>query len=41
MRLAGFPVKKGFEEFDFEFQPSIDRSVISDLEQKNNNRIII
>jgi DNA replication protein DnaC len=31
MRLAGFPVKKGFEEFDFEFQPSIDRSVISDL----------
>jgi len=31
MRLAGFPVKKGFEEFDFEFQPSIDRYVISDL----------
>lgn len=31
MRLAGFPVKKGFEEFDFKFQPSIDRSVISDL----------
>lgn len=31
MRLAGFPVKKGFDGFDFEFQPSIDRSVISDL----------
>jgi DNA replication protein DnaC len=31
MRLAGFPVKKGFEGFDFEFQPSIDRHVISDL----------
>ena len=31
MRMAGFPVKKGFDEFDFKFQPSIDRSVISDL----------
>jgi DNA replication protein DnaC len=31
MRLAGFPVEKGFTEFNFEFQPSIDRSVISDL----------
>ena len=31
MRLAGFPVNKGFEEFDFEFQPSIDVTVISDL----------
>ena len=31
MRLAGFPVNKGFEEFDFEFQPSIDETVISDL----------
>ncbi len=31
MRLAGFPVKKRLEDFDFEFQPSIDRTVISDL----------
>ncbi len=31
MRLAGFPVKKRLEDFDFEFQPSIDRAVISDL----------
>mgnify|MGYP006269972453 CR=1 FL=1 len=31
MRLAGFPVKKKLEDFDFEFQPSIDRAVISDL----------
>jgi DNA replication protein DnaC len=31
MRLAGFPVKKRLEDFDFEFQPSIDKAVISDL----------
>lgn len=31
MKLAGFPVKKELEKFDFEFQPSIDKSVISDL----------
>ncbi len=31
MRLAGFPVKKRLEDFDFGFQPSIDRAVISDL----------
>ena len=31
MRLAGFPVKKKLEDFDFGFQPSIDRAVISDL----------
>ncbi len=31
MRLAGFPVKKRLEDFDFDFQPSIDRAVISDL----------
>ncbi len=31
MRLAGFPVKKRLEDFDFDFQPSIDRTVTSDL----------
>ena len=31
MRLAGFPVKKRLEDFNFEFQPSIDKTVISDL----------
>ena len=31
MKLAGFPVKKRLEDFNFEFQPSIDRAVISDL----------
>jgi DNA replication protein DnaC len=31
MKLAGFPVNKELEDFDFEFQPSIDRAVISDL----------
>jgi DNA replication protein DnaC len=31
MKLAGFPVKKKLEDFDFDFQPSIDRAVISDL----------
>lgn len=28
MRLAGFPVKKRLEDFDFDFQPSIDRAII-------------
>ena len=31
MKLARFPVKKRFEDFDFEFQPSIDKAVITDL----------
>ena len=31
MRLAGFPVKKRLEDFDFDFQSSIDKNVISDL----------
>ena len=31
MRLAGFPAKKRLEDFNFEFQPSIDKAVISDL----------
>ena len=30
-RVAGFPVKKIFEDFEFDFQPSIDTSVINDL----------
>ncbi len=31
MKLARFPVKKSLEDFDFDFQVSIDRAVISDL----------
>lgn len=31
MRLAMFPVHKRLEDFDLDFQPSIDRVVISDL----------
>lgn len=30
-RLAGFPSRKGLEDFDFEFQPSLDKSVIREL----------
>ena len=31
MKSAGFPVKKMLEEFDFEFQSSIDKKVLEDL----------
>lgn len=31
MRFAGFPVRKALEEFDFKFQPSIDKKVIQEL----------
>ena len=31
MRLAMFPVQKRVKDFDFDFQPSIDKTVISDL----------
>jgi len=31
MRLAMFPVYKRLEDFDLDFQPSIDRAVISDI----------
>jgi DNA replication protein DnaC len=31
MKLARFPVKKRLEDFDFDFQASIDRTVLSDL----------
>lgn len=30
-KTAGFPVLKRIDEFDFAFQPSVDRTVISDL----------
>jgi DNA replication protein DnaC len=30
-RLAGFPVRKTLEEFDFEFQPSIDPALVREL----------
>lgn len=31
MRFAGFPVKKTLEEFDLDFQPTLDRAVVQDL----------
>ena len=31
VRLAGFPVRKTLEEFDFEFQPSVDPALIHEL----------
>lgn len=31
MRLAGFPVERRLDDFDFKFQPSIDKSSIQDL----------
>jgi DNA replication protein DnaC len=31
LRLAGFPVQKSLESFDFAFQPSLDASVVRDL----------
>jgi DNA replication protein DnaC len=31
MRKAGFPTEKRLEDFDFEFQPSIDKNVINDI----------
>jgi len=31
LRYSGFPFRKIIEDFDFTFQPSIDRSVINDL----------
>ncbi len=30
-RVAGFPFKRVFEDFKFDFQPSLDESVINDL----------
>jgi DNA replication protein DnaC len=30
-RVAGFPIKKILEDFEFDFQPSLDGSVINDL----------
>jgi DNA replication protein DnaC len=30
-RFAGFPYKKSLEQFDFEFQPSVDRRLVRDL----------
>lgn len=31
IRLAGFPSQKRLDDFDFEFQPSLDKAVIRDL----------
>jgi DNA replication protein DnaC len=31
MKYAGFPVKKRVDEFDFQFQPTIDQTVVRDL----------
>lgn len=30
-KVAGFPYQKTFEQFDFDFQPGIDKSVINEL----------
>jgi DNA replication protein DnaC len=32
MKMAGFPFQKRMKDFDFDFQPSIDRKLISDME---------
>jgi DNA replication protein DnaC len=31
IQMSGFPIKKGFNEFDFSFQPSIDKRQIDEL----------
>lgn len=31
MRLAGFPIQKRLEDFDFKFQPSIDKSSVQEI----------
>ena len=31
MRLAGFPVEKRLDDFDFKFQPSIDKASIKEM----------
>ena len=31
LKYAGFPFRKTMEEFDFSFQPSMDKSVVNDL----------
>lgn len=31
IQMSGFPIKKGLEEFDFSFQPSIDKRQIDEL----------
>jgi len=31
MRFAGFPMRKTLDEFDFKFQPSIEKKVIQEL----------
>jgi len=31
IQMSGFPIKKGLDEFDFSFQPSIDKCQIDEL----------
>ena len=31
MRIAGFPIVKRLDDFDFKFQPSLDQAVIKDM----------
>jgi DNA replication protein DnaC len=31
MKFAGFPVRKTLDDFDYEFQPGIDKTVVKDL----------
>lgn len=43
-QMAGFPFKKNFDQFDFDFQPSIDKKTIDDLRTmrfiSNNENIV-
>ncbi|HZA81981.1 MAG TPA: ATP-binding protein, partial [Actinomycetes bacterium] len=31
LRFAHFPVRRSLDEFDFDFQPSVDRKLVADL----------
>jgi DNA replication protein DnaC len=31
LRFAHFPVRRTLDEFDFDFQPSVDRKLVADL----------
>jgi DNA replication protein DnaC len=31
MRMAGFPIEKHLDDFDFKFQPSLDKAVINEI----------
>ena len=39
MKHAGFPVIKRIDDFDFQFQPSIDQTVLRDLKGLRSRKI--